>query len=153
MDAIEQHDAVAPELQYLGQEDDGLKHNLEEEAVLDSDDQVRELTAQLEEYENVMHRLLAAAGIHSGNDEETHLGHHVNGTNTAIDQVKILRVALKEKTELLQLTEDKYEEFMSTSYELEKSLIHENEALKRLVNELRVENARLQRTHESNQSR
>ncbi|KAK1942374.1 hypothetical protein P3T76_005873 [Phytophthora citrophthora] len=154
MDAIEQHSDVVAELREklegLRLEDDGT----EEEVALD--DQVCELKTQLEEYENVMERLLTAAGITrtalktrkngSGKDEESHGG--PANDNTTIDQLEVLREALKVKTELLQLTEDKYEEFMVASYEVEKDLIHENETLKRLVNELQLEIACLQQSNE-----
>ncbi|KAL3664543.1 hypothetical protein V7S43_010295 [Phytophthora oleae] len=153
MDATKQEDSLCMRRSEL------LKHNdecVEEEAVLGPDDQIRELTAQLEEYETVMERLLTVAGIPSAvlttgsrKDEESHATHSANDRPT-IDQVEILRVALKAKTELLQFTEDKYEEFMVASYEVEKALIHENETLKRLVNELQHENARLQRAHQNN---
>ncbi|POM76276.1 Hypothetical protein PHPALM_6503 [Phytophthora palmivora] len=54
-----------------------------------------------------------------------------------------LRDDLKTKTEQLQLTENSYEEFMTISYEVEKALVNDNEALKRLNEELQAKNEQL----------
>ncbi|KUF86064.1 hypothetical protein AM587_10015406 [Phytophthora nicotianae] len=169
----QENDDLQSSVRRLEATEETLKHKLEraeEEVVfaaqeietlkLQSDYKTRELSSELEKYENAMERLLTAVGLpvkerctgveRSGKDE----GNHANPvedndkyatSETTTDEVEMLRAELKAKTEELQTTHQNYEEFMAVSYELERAftseneeLKSENEELKRLIDKIQV---------------
>ncbi|KAF1779608.1 hypothetical protein GQ600_25189 [Phytophthora cactorum] len=135
-----------------------LKHKLdraEEELIFaqqemqQSADQVCNLAAKLEAYENVMDRLLTAAGIpavkknkteHDVDTDQAALVVHGDAMKeaTTTQEAEKLRAELKAKSEKLQTIEDNYEELMVASYEVERAFVSENEELKRLIEKMQA---------------
>ncbi|CAI5745029.1 unnamed protein product [Peronospora destructor] len=117
--------------------------------------QIHELTAKLQEYQNML-KQMNSSSTHNENTDDTGKAtarkddeHNGCAAQSVSDQkwihmVESLRTEMRTKTEQLQTVGDNYEEFMVASYEVEKALASENTDLKHFIAELQTENARLQ---------
>ncbi|TDH66909.1 hypothetical protein CCR75_006019 [Bremia lactucae] len=117
------------------------------------------LRAQLKTHKSVLNRLLRVVEIPI-KDEIDLLDQSIIDENEQIDmpdsfhvdcnvqtaecrhewssKVETLRLKLQAKSDELQTTEDKYEEYRVASFEIERALVRENDTLKRLLCDLHV---------------
>uniref|UniRef100_A0AAV1TRJ8 Uncharacterized protein n=1 Tax=Peronospora matthiolae TaxID=2874970 RepID=A0AAV1TRJ8_9STRA len=80
----------------------------------------------------------------AGDTDELNCAAHGENEQKWTDVVEKLRSEIRTKSEQLQAVEHDYEEFMVTSYNVEKALASESSSLKHSIAALQTENARLQ---------